>query len=345
MTLSALRTLMTQGLRGFARRFSKTTNVLVGFALVMAGLLAASWMPLSLLAACIASISAIAGTVIWYPALMDMSTPAESKGVEARQVQAAVAAARLQWEAEEKDRVIDDLRGRARSQLVENENLQREIAELRATQMAASSWKQDWEMVLLEVEHKITDWQERQLHEIEASTFSRGETHIYRGLLDKAFKAKLGFSLDRLRVHMPVGSSTLLVSVPDVSLVGISDIRTDWRHKHVEVSRAEGTVRGGERLLDGKHPSLAHAAEVQSAALEQRVNCGVDLAYLHEPVREMAKRILRSMLAPICRDVEFVQELHSPGVPLDQFLESQRMAAEERLGRLQARQQQALAAI
>lgn len=331
--------------RTLANRFSKATNVLVGFGLVFAGFMAASWIPLSMLAAGVAAVTAMVGTVIWYPALLEMKTPSEAERVDQARIDMAIAGARLKWEAEEKDRVIHELRGQAKSHLKENEDLQRKIAELRATQMAASSWKQDWEMVLLEVDHKVTDWQERRLKESEATRFARGETHVYRGLLDKAFKAKLGFSLEKLRVHMPAGSETLLVSMPDVALVGISDIRTDWRHKHIEVSRTEGTVRSGERLIDDKHPSLLMAAEDQSRDLELRVNEGMDLSYLHDPVCEMAKRVLRSMLAPLCRDVQFVTELNGPGVSLDEFLDAHRHATEVRLAQLHARQQQVLASI
>lgn len=333
------------GLRTLLARLSQSTNFAVGFGLLGVGLIVASWIPLSFLAAVVASVSSVVGTMIWLPAATGMKTPDQALQLDNKRIDDAVSKARLEWESDSKSQLIEDLRGKTAAQFRENEDLQKQIANLRATQMTATSWQRDWEMVLLEVDHKISDWQEQRLHEADSSTFSRAETHVYRGLLEKSFKAKLGFSLERLRVHQPPGSTTLLVSMPKVALVGISNIQTDWRHKHIEVSLTDGTIRSSERRIDDKHPRLTGAAEEQSKYLEARVNNGVDLQYLHAPVSEMAKRILHSMLGPLGHDIQFVAELAVPGVTLDEFLNARRLEAEERLTRLQARQQQVLASI
>lgn len=321
----------------YLQKFSKFVNVMAGLGVVGLGLILASWMnaPLTGL---IATAFSVCGTIIWFPALAEMKTQDQYQGSHKEEIDKAITTARLEWESDEQKKIIDQLRKTARKQLSENENLQMQVANLRATQMTATSLQQNWEMVLLEVDHKISDWQERRLYDSDSSTFSRAEHHVYRGLLDKSFTAKLGFSLDLLRVHVPEGSSTLLVSMPAVALVGVSKINTNWRHKHVEVCLLEGTVRGGERQIHDQYRGLQQAADTQSRELEARVNNGVDLEYLHEPVREMAKRILRSMLSPLHNDIQFVPELSVHGTSLAEYLEARRIDAESRLTELKHRQ-------
>ncbi len=319
-------------------KFSKLVNVLIGFAAIAVGLMLANWMPLSILAGLVATVFSILGTIIWFPALAEMKTQDQFQGLTKHQIDQAVASARLKWESEEQEKVIEQLRKTTRAQLRENEDLQMQLANLKATQMTATSWQQNWEMVLLEVDHKISDWRERQLYDSDPTVFSRAEHHIYRGLLDKTFTAKLGFSLDRLRVHVPEGSSTLLVSMPAVALVGVSKVKTDWRHKHVEVCLLEGTLRSGQRQIHDQHRGIEKAADSQFKDLEARVNNGIDLEYLHQPVREMAKRILKSMLSPLHHDIQFVAELSVPGVSLADYLEERRANAEGRLRELKEKQ-------
>lgn len=338
MNTKIIKLLRYLNIQQYFQKFSKIANAIIGLGIVAIGLILANWMPISFLGGLVATVFSVCGTAIWFPALTEMKTQDQFHGSNKDEIDKAVASARLIWESDEQKKIIDQLRKTTRAQLREKEELQIQVANLKATQMTATSWQQNWEMVLLEVDHKISDWQERRLYDSDSSTFSRAEHHIYRGLLDKSFTAKLGFSLDLLRVHVPEGSSTLLVSMPAVALVGVSNIKTDWRHKHVEVCLLEGSVRAGERRIHDQYRGLQHAADLQSRELETRVNRGVDLEYLHEPVQEMAKRILRSMLSPLHHDIQFVSELSVSGTSLAEYLERRRTDAENRLTQLQTRQ-------
>ncbi len=332
-------------LHRYFQNFSKFVNVFVGFGVILIGLILAISLPFSTISGLVASVFSICGTMIWFPALAELKNQDQADSLNKVKIDEAISNARFKWESEERQKIIDELRKTARVQLRENEDLQIQLANLKATQMTATSWRQQWEMVLLEVDHKISDWQEKRLYDADPTLLSRAESHIYRGLLDKSFTAKLGFNLDRLRVHVPDGSSTLLISIPEVSLVGVSKIRTDWRHKHVEVFLMEGSIRSGDRKIHDQHRGLQQAAEAQSKQLEARVNNGVDLEYLHDPVREMAKRILRSMLSPLHDDIQFVSELTVEGTPLPEYLDARRKDAETRLSQLRARQHEIFAKI
>jgi hypothetical protein len=327
-----------QYFQNFSTRIQQTVGVaIIGFGLVFSYLIS-----IPLVTPLIAWVITLFGASILFPAVLQSKLQSGDGSATKQQIDTAVAHARIQWEADEQKKLSDRLRKDLSKQLQENEDLQLQMANLKATQMVATSWQQNLQMVLLEVNHTISDWRERHTQSSESSTLSRGKSHIYRGLLDKTFTAKLGFNLERLRVHVPNGSSTLLITLPEVDLVGVSNIQTVWRHKHLEVSLAKSSIRSGERQIHDEHPDLNQEAEEQARILESRVNAGGNLQYLHPAVQELAKRILRLILGPIHSRIEFVSELSADGTTLTEYLHHRHKEAEERIKQIESQQQQLL---
>lgn len=193
-----------------------------------------------------------------------------------------------------------------------------EISRLMQTRVNVNSFKPIMKLGVLETDSVIRDFRREKLHEEAPGRLQRGELHEFVGVLTIEFKARFGVDLEKLK-FWDAGDRTLMVSGMKSEFQGYMNQKKEWNLAEVRINKFGGTLPDDNQIAKGDSRLIQHR-DRQEHDLEQRINNGVEFQSLDSLIRRWAAELIRVMLAPLGKEILFVEETNAASDGLFDYL-------------------------
>ncbi len=206
---------------------------------------------------------------------------------------------------------------------MERDNLEREVRRLESMRLSTDRLKGVLKLALLEYDGVIKDFCHQELSNVPSDDIWGGEEmHEYVGLVEASFKAFLGVDLQKVKLR-PEGETRLVVSGISSEFQGLSSLAEEWQLKEVRVKKYGRPLKWGDVYkIVQNDPRLADLIIAQRRSLQERLNSGIDFSNLDAAIKNLAREMLVLLLAPLHKELVFVDGDDPAGLPLLEFLEA-----------------------
>jgi hypothetical protein len=196
--------------------------------------------------------------------------------------------------------------------------MEAEISRLMHTRVNVNSFKPIMKLGVLETDSVIRDFRREKLHEEAPGRLQRGELHEFVGVLTIEFKARFGVDLEKLK-FWDAGERTLMVCGMKSEFQGFMNQKKEWNLAEVRIQKYGGTLPEDHQIAKGDSRLIQHR-DRQERDLEQRINNGVEFQSLDSLIRRWAAELIRVLLAPLGKEILFVDEPRTSSAGLLDYL-------------------------
>ena len=208
---------------------------------------------------------------------------------------------------------------RSRQELLQKlTSVEAEISQLMQTRVNVNSFKPIMKLGVLETDSVIRDFRREKLHEETPGRLQRGELHEFVGVLTVEFKARFGVDLEKL-LFWDAGDNTLMVSGMKSEFQGFMNQKKEWNLAEVRIHKYGGTLPEDNQIAKGDSRLIQHRDQ-QERDLEQRINNGMQFQSLDSLIQRWAAEWIRVLLAPLGKEIVFLDETKSGSVGLLEYL-------------------------
>lgn len=174
---------------------------------------------------------------------------------------------------------------------------------------------------LIELNMQITDFKKNKIssHERNKVGIKPSSQVDYLGVLTKKFKANLGVDLTKLRFDES-DSGKLIVSGLTTEFQGMKDEEDDWNLREIRKkteSKVFGMGSGSCTIVDD---IPLDEFEEQAKELTIKIRQGFYFGHVDQHIKKMASEVIRLVLAPLGKEIEFREQESVEGVGFLEYL-------------------------
>lgn len=196
-----------------------------------------------------------------------------------------------------------------------------EITRLMQTRVNVNGFKPIIKLGVLETDSLVREFfdpDKHKLHEEAPRGPLRGELHEFAGVLKIEFKARFGVDLEALR-FWDVGDKTLMVSGMQSEFQGFMNLKKDWELAEIRIHKYGGTLPEDHQIAKADSRLIQHREE-HERDLQQRINNGMEFRNLDGLIKRWAGEWIRFLLAPLGKQILFVEETKAGSAGLLDYL-------------------------
>lgn len=220
----------------------------------------------------------------------------------------------------------------------EHARLQIECERLANQRIGVNSCQRVLKLGLAEYDALITDYVEERFESTSATMLHHAQEKEYIGVLQYRFKALLGIDLTKPRFR-DIDGKTIQVSGLHAEYQGKRNDSHEWRFREVRLR----TMKDGKATATQVPPEdglLRELCEKQNAALMKSIDNGSEFASLNSYILGMAREFIRTLLAPLNREVIYLEEddRDQDADSILTYLEKQNLDIDRKVCRIKERQ-------
>jgi hypothetical protein len=217
----------------------------------------------------------------------------------------------------------------------EKSQLERELEKQKHMHIEVDNIQPVEKVSFIEVNSMITDVLQKELDHNEPDAIRKGAAYEYLGVLDTRFKANLGVDMKKVGLRIDTDGK-IVISGIDSEFQGFYVEKEDWKLYEVREKKWGGLLQSqpSVRVLPGDE-RLAELTIEQRKSLMDRLSKGLDFSYLDESIRKITMEYLAVLLAPLQRDIRFVEDDTEPTLQLGDFLDIHNAQVQKQISVLQ----------
>lgn len=203
---------------------------------------------------------------------------------------------------------------------------EREVARLERMELSLAAIEPVAKLSLLSVEMILKDFRTRKLGSKQTPTFlgipiGRIRQSSYVGVIEIPVKAHLGVDLHKVQIREDV-SGTLILGGLKMSTIGeVGHADSPLEEVRTELLRDDEVV---EVVIDPNDSRLRAERREHEKQLRGRIAAGQEFTVFEKPLLQAAREVLKSLLAPMRRNIVFEDEPAEGSKPLLAFLEGEK---------------------
>ncbi|HKJ27157.1 MAG TPA: hypothetical protein VJ965_05940 [Anaerolineales bacterium] len=270
-------------------------------------------------AVAVAALGAVLGTAVFaftLPAVLRTKVDEGVKQAEAEIEEKLEMAQEIDSLRQSEDEHLDEIISLSK----EKSRLERELEKQKHMHIEVDSIRPIEKVSFIEVKSMITDVLQKELGQSEPDAIRKGTAYEYLGVLDTRFKANLGVDMNKVGFRIDKEGKVVISGISS-EFQGFFVEKEDWKLFEIREKKWGGLLQSqpNTRILPGDE-RLAELTIEQRSSLMDRLSMGMDFSYLDESIRKITMEYLSVLLAPLQREIRFVEEEAESTLQLGDFL-------------------------